>query len=427
MRDTQRAAGRPACEVGEATGLVGVAGFAAGLAISWSFGLPAGVAAPVLLLAAGAPMAVWAIAVEKTHRRASAGLDRKVLLPKGETLAIVRAKLIGLGATLAPLGLAAFALRSYDGPPFRIVLAYLALAAPIFLALAPVYLWWTTRRMVEPRDGLWHFGKLVAFQPGRVDREAVADHLRGWAIKGFFLAFMLSILPPMTQGVLAFDFAAHGHATVAAAVLAVQLLYLLDVTIGTVGYVATLRPLDAQLRSANPHLAAWVAAFACYPPLALMGSGGPLDYRQGTQDWSAWLGASPAALTLWAAALVALTAIYAWATVVFGLRFSNLTHRGVVTSGPYRFLKHPAYLSKNVFWWLVHMPFLSTLGPVEALRNCLLLLAVNAIYLARARTEEAHLRTDPRYAAYEAWIARAGLAARIRAGLAALGRHSERS
>ena len=39
-------------------------------------------------------------------------------------------------------------------------------------------------------------------------------------------------------------------------------------------------------------------------------------------------------LALIGAVLVALTAIYAWATVAFGIRFSNLTHRGILTHGP---------------------------------------------------------------------------------------------
>ena len=50
---------------------------------------------------------------------------------------------------------------------------------------------------------------------------------------------------------------------------------------------------------------------------------------------------------IWGAILVVLTGIYAWATMAFGLRFSNLTHRGILTHGPYAFTKHPAYMSKN--------------------------------------------------------------------------------
>lgn len=99
-----------------------------------------------------------------------------------------------------------------------------------------------------------------------------------------------------------------------------------------------------------------------------------------------------------------LTGVYAWATVVFGIRFSNLTYRGVLTHGPYRFTRHPAYLSKNLFWWASVLPFLVSNGSlVDAVRNCVCLALVNGIYYWRARTEEAHLLAeDPKNRDYHA-------------------------
>jgi protein-S-isoprenylcysteine O-methyltransferase Ste14 len=106
-----------------------------------------------------------------------------------------------------------------------------------------------------------------------------------------------------------------------------------------------------------------------------------------------------------------LTGIYAWATVVFGIRFSNLTYRGVLTHGPYRFTRHPAYLSKNLFWWASVLPFLVTNGSTaDAIRNTFFLLVVNGIYYWRARTEEAHLLAeDAKYGEYHAWMEQHGL------------------
>lgn len=118
----------------------------------------------------------------------------------------------------------------------------------------------------------------------------------------------------------------------------------------------------------------------------------------------------PAVKFAWAAMLVLLLAIYALSTVAFGLRFSNLTARGIITDGPYRFSKHPAYLSKNLSWWMISVPFVAT-APVLALTNCLQLLLVNAIYYARARTEEAHLSRDPDYVRYALWMNEHGLLA----------------
>jgi len=180
------------------------------------------------------------------------------------------------------------------------------------------------------------------------------------------------------------------------------------------GYMLTCKPLDAHIRSANPLMAGWLAALMCYPPFVLMGNGGPLDYHQGTAEWTHWLAGHDVLLAIWGALLVLLTGIYAWATVAFGLRFSNLTHRGIITHGPYRWTRHPAYVSKNLFWWCSVLPFLSTTGSwTDAARNCVLLGLTSGVYYWRARTEEAHLGTDPAYAAYSDWMERHGAVPRL--------------
>jgi protein-S-isoprenylcysteine O-methyltransferase Ste14 len=136
-----------------------------------------------------------------------------------------------------------------------------------------------------------------------------------------------------------------------------------------------------------------------------------LSYEFATPGWAHWLEGHTMLLWAWGGLLVVLTGIYAWATVAFGIRFSNLTYRGVLTNGPYRFTRHPAYLTKNLFWWASVLPFLTTSGSwLDAARNSIFLLAVNAIYYWRARTEEAHLiAEDPKYAEYHAWMEQHGL------------------
>jgi protein-S-isoprenylcysteine O-methyltransferase Ste14 len=326
--------------------------------------------------------------------------------------------MVGLVATFLAIGAAYACLRTYAEPEHRPVLALAALAAPVLLAVAPFYLAWIDRRLAEPRDGLWHTGRLVLLRDG-VDGDHVREHLRQWAIKAFFLAFMASIVPGQVGAVLGADPFAGGVVGLVRATVA--LLFLYDVCFGAIGYLATFRPLDAHIRSANPLWSGWAVALACYPPFALMGAGGPLDYRAGAPDWTHWVEGAPVLAPVWGGAIVALTFVYAWATVVFGLRFSNLTHRGVITSGPYRWVKHPAYLSKNLLWWLIHAPFLAGAGWADGARASALLLAVNALYWARARTEARHLSADPAYRAYAAWIAEHGLFARAGAALGRLG------
>ena len=290
-------------------------------------------------------------------------------------------------------------------------------AAPLFVLSVP-YVLWLDRRLVNPRDGTWHFGAMLIGREA-FDREEVWKYLRAWAVKGFFCAFMISILPGGFAAIVTLDLAALAGDPVGIARWLTELLFLIDVQIAMVGYLLTMRPLDAQIRSANPYLGGWVAALICYPPFILMGGGGVLDYHPGTADWAYWLEGRPVLLALWGGGLVLLTAIYAWATVAFGLRFSNLTYRGVLTNGPYRFTRHPAYLSKNLFWWCATLPFLVTTGsPVDAIRNTVILAMVSTVYYWRARTEEKHLLAeDAKYRAYHAWMARNAWITRTLGGL----------
>src|SRR3546814_11926069 len=66
-------------------------------------------------------------------------------------------------------------------------------------------------------------------------------------------------------------------------------MFLVDVSLATVGYVLTMKPLDAHIRSANPYAAGWVAALICYPPFILMNPGGPLDYIPATAGPNAYI------------------------------------------------------------------------------------------------------------------------------------------
>jgi protein-S-isoprenylcysteine O-methyltransferase Ste14 len=193
----------------------------------------------------------------------------------------------------------------------------------------------------------------------------------------------------------------------------INLMFVLDVAFATVGYLLTMKPLDAHIRSATPYAAGWIAALMCYPPFIMMGDYGPLNYHVNAGSWDLWLADYKILLYAVAVAMVFLTGVYAWATIAFGLRFSNLTDRGILTHGPYAFTKHPAYVSKNLFWWLADMPFLVTSNNWhDAARNVALMMMVSGVYYWRAKTEEMHLRNDPAYGVYADWMAKYGLITR---------------
>lgn len=420
-----RKAALPKSDVSPGVGLAGLAGLIGWIALCRAFpafaeplGLPAdrGVlsgpnAALMALFFTAAPMAAWSVLIDKVHLRASTGLDWNLKRNLRETLPVSAVKIAALWLTFAALA-ALYALGRFywEGQYLFAMQVFAALAMPLALLCVP-YVVWLDRFMIEPRDASWHFGALLLGRSG-TDSEEIRKHCRAWLIKGFFGAFMISILPPGFAQVVEADFSAIIANPVALGSFAITALFLIDVQIGTVGYIVTMRPLDAHIRSGNPFLAGWIAALLCYPPFShgILGNGSLLFYEQNTAYWDTWLAGNATLLWIWAGWLVFLTAIYAWATMIFGIRFSNLTYRGVITNGPYRFTRHPAYLSKNLFWWSSVMPFFVIGGsPMDAVRNCFFLLVVNAIYYWRARTEEAHLLAeDPKYREYYAWMERHG-------------------
>ncbi len=410
----------PRSDVSASVGMVGLAGLFAWLFFCRSYpqiaemfdwaGPRERMSGPYAALAAmfftSVPMIAWSILVEKVHRRASTGIDWSRAQRIADILPVIKVKLTGLWATWAILGFLYCVARWYWSGQYLFAMEVIGYAAiPLFVLSVP-YVLWLDRFLIEPRDHAWHFGAMLL---GRAhDIEEVKKHWRAWIIKAFFGAFMISILPAGFAGVVEADWADIANDPARFGMLMIELLFVIDVQIGTVGYLLTMRPLDAQIRSGNPFLSGWLAAMICYPPLvfAFMGQNGMIAYEVNTAGWAHWFAGNGALLWAWAFWLIALTGAYAWATVIFGIRFSNLTYRGVITNGPYRYTRHPAYLSKNLFWWCATMPFLVTShSMVDVVRNVFFLGCVSGIYYWRARTEEAHLLLeDARYREYHAWM-----------------------
>lgn len=367
-----------------------------------------------LMFGTAAGSALWDVVVDKVHLRPSTGMDWSHPHPWSEVFGIVATKLVGLAATFGLIAFGYQMLATYQLSRFDFYFWTLDVFGAVFLTMCPVYVALSTRYMVDPRDKLWQFGRMLTGGRHEVDMEQVKDHLLGWGIKMFFLAFLFSIILP-TFGPLADFSIAHAFSGIVPFFVAlVALMFLFDVCFGTFGYVMTFRPLDSHIRSANPYLSAWVFALVCYPPFQIMAGAGPLNYGISGQSWSVWLADMPFMLIVWGVIMTLLTGLYASATVIFGIRFSNLTNRGIITVGPYRYFKHPAYLSKNIYWWFAAMPFLTTSDdPTMAIRNCILLGLVNAVYYMRAKTEEKHLMHDPDYQAYAVWIAEHGVMPRL--------------
>lgn len=184
-----------------------------------------------------------------------------------------------------------------------------------------------------------------------------------------------------------------------------------DVTIAIGGYVFSSKFFATDTLSVDETWQGWLVCLICYPPFVII-------FKFFTQQidsyiWSDWL--TPDSILYWIwATLICLTWICYWAaTVSFGFRFSNLSWRGLVNTGLYRYSKHPAYISKNIYWWLHTVPFFGVVG-LDLWRNILALTAVSLTYYLRAKTEERHLMKFAEYREYQHWISKHGLWAKIK-------------
>lgn len=141
----------------------------------------------------------------------------------------------------------------------------------------------------------------------------------------------------------------------------------------------------------------WFAALICYPPLRQFAIGvfeeNPFILRFDIPAVDAVVAG------LWAL----LFGVYLWATLALNVRASNLTNRGIVGWGPYRYVRHPEYAAKNFAWWLGALTIVIASPTFElstAIGIAVATVAWTAIYYLRAVTEERHLGRDPDYQDY---------------------------
>ncbi len=365
-------------------------------------------ATAIALVLVALPMALGDLIVLKVHRRPTAGLKSP-----GDPLdpidtARVATKLLGLGVMIALLALFYWAMPIYGRDFYAPFITLATWSLPLVVVLTVPYVVWIDRRMTAPKDGAWHWGRLCLGRWRGRDGQTLKTFLLGWVIRAFFLPLMVSGFYDVIGWVMTnpvgggFD---NAFGTVA---WFFKVAVFADLAFVSIGYVVTLRLLDNHIRSVNPLVIGWLVALICYQPFWSVIANQYLSYNDGFGWWD-WLKDDSVLLYAWAGLMVLANILWVWANMTFGLRFSNLTHRGILTNGPYRWTKHPSYIAKNIYWWLLSVPFISLTSWEDALRNCLLLLVVNAIYVARARTEERHLSEDLTYVAYAEWIERHGL------------------
>lgn len=170
-----------------------------------------------------------------------------------------------------------------------------------------------------------------------------------------------------------------------------HVLFLIDVSIAIIGYSFASRWLDNRTKSVDGTFLGWFSALACYPPFNDFISKNFIFYN-GLDTHN--IITSDIAVSIILTLLIVLYTTYVWATVTLGFKFSNLTNRGIVTTGPYKIVRHPAYVSKNLAW-IIDFTYVYT-----NIWATLAFFTWNGFYVLRALTEEKHLEKDIAYKNY---------------------------
>ncbi len=342
--------------------------------------------------------------VLQVHKRESTGLDWQ---KKNASVQRTSVKLFGLLGSLGFIGFLYWVFPEYHGDFYNSYWQLLKIILPWWLALAVPYFYILDGKQKNPEDGYFQVGLLVLLHFEKVQWNLIRPHVLGWLVKGFFLPLMFTYLTKDLTSFLHYDFSSMVSFK-SFFDFTYEFIFLIDVGLVAMGYLMSLRLTDSHLRSTEPTMLGWVVALICYQPFWSLFGKQYIEYSSNV-GWGSWLADSPRLYMVWGTGILILFFIYVWSSVMFGIRFSNLTHRGILTNGPYRWTKHPAYVAKNLGWWLTSVPFFALDGFGSILQKCCLLLMINMIYYFRARTEELHLSQDPEYVRYSEWIDENGI------------------
>jgi protein-S-isoprenylcysteine O-methyltransferase Ste14 len=360
----------------------------------------------------GSAFLVLAASIAAPHVwEASNGLFLAVRPRSSGAVARFATKMLALSAIYGAIAGAYFVFPAFHDTYAIPLVGLLSRFWPILLAIAPIYIWLTDSIMADPQDGLYHVGLAITQHGARIDRPILRQYLLAWLVKAFFLPLMIGFAEDDIKWALAVNLTDELSKPSGYYDVLYRLLYFIDVMISSLGYLMTLRLFNAQIRSSEPTTLGWLVCLICYPPFWDSTYDNFLKYGS-NYYWDDWLGKSAIAGILWSGLILLATAIYLWGTLSFGIRFSNLTNRGIITNGAYRWMKHPCYVAKNISWWMISVPFVVDTTPGDAFRKCAALLGINLIYFLRAKTEERHLLADPDYVAYSNWMKTNSLYAR---------------
>jgi hypothetical protein len=364
-----------------------------------------GVTATLLLLASyGFSVTALQALFQRSPLFASTGLDFNRMQ---WSLSRSAFKLAGVYGSYGFVALLYWIFPEYHGSFYDSYYEALHMVLPVILVLAIPYVAYIDACMTEPEDSYHAFGRLLLGY-GSMTTTALLQHLLGWIMRGHFVALLFTYANDSTNEFLTSDFSTLWDGIMAFFPFALSGIFLLALIVHVSGTILTLRLFDTHIRSIDPTTLGWMVCLICFQPFRGIADL-YLDYPGNDDNWINLMGGSAEMEAIWAMLLLVVLTCVVLSDISLGNRYSNLTHRGIVTGGMYRFSKHPNYIAQNLFWIMTILPFCSDEGFAASARYTVVYIGIMIIYFLRARTEERHLSHDPQYVAYALWMNENGI------------------
>lgn len=279
--------------------------------------------------------------------------------------------------------------------------------SPIILFCLLFWIIFFDKRMHDPNDQYYKI--LVDIKNNNLKIREFKLFFLSNAIKIFYLPYIYGASFLAIETLLTYENYSYNY------IIFMEFLFFLgvsfDVVIAFGGYLFSSKYFSTENISIDDSWKGWFVCLICYPPLLIVSK--KILSQQDEYIWSDWLIMDGILFWFWSFLILVSWLCYWASTVSFGFRFSNLSWRGLVDTGLYKYVKHPAYLSKNIYWWLHTVPFFGVLG-WDIWFNLLALSSISFIYYLRAKTEEKHLMKFQEYRDYCTWIEENGLYAKVK-------------
>ncbi len=177
-------------------------------------------------------------------------------------------------------------------------------------------------------------------------------------------------------------------------------IFIIDLLFFTLWYMLESKYLWNKIKSVEPTLLWWIVTIICYPPFNISLEKILWWY---SSDFPTFENIN-IHIALNTILLISFW-IYSRASISLWLKASNLTNRWIITRWPYKYVRHPAYASKNISRLIWALPIIIfNINNLNIKTLILIIISLSlwfTIYYLRAMTEEKHLWMDPDYIEYK--------------------------